>query len=1015
MASTRVSSLNEPILQAGTGGDALTGDETVILTTDQDSKERGPGSSKPASVSTQSDESENARVGFSWRHFFERLQQAIGLIPISSPAERLEHEVQAFYKPRNSFLKYIPVTSFDKRRGVYRMADVNVVGVVMDVIPVDIEGIPDEAQERVRQLVQTALKSVNANKGDPWVVQTFTHEESYDPDSLKEKMVRYAKDANAYTKLTVMWIDSLIAFISRAGQKRGYFKDPKTNARFGVHQTKTRLLMYRDFSYRQWPDYDGLFPEDYANEAALNIASQFEEIGVAVKRVDDFGFREWLMPFFTPENDGEEMLDVVRRKNHILKANGAAQATHHYDLGKSVIRNAPFVDAEDTVGTFAFGDYLYAYVPIEGILEKPKVGHFTIEHKRSTSVTEKKAMQVLKLLPPESMIATTTVLLKKDHIRQLLALRESQLGAWSEARDLIESEIKIVREAMNQDELIGSVAMGVYVRAKDKHTLLRNIRQVVNTLEATHFEVIDPREANDPEDLRTRFVQQLPFSYRLSYEKELDLTRLWYLEDIAAVLPVYGRSIGTGSPGITLTNRDGSIIQVDPIRDRKKNSHLIGVGPSGAGKSSTANYIVKQLVAMNRPYLHIIDYGGSYDYLIEQFKEAGLKVKKREMRIGKGEGAFAPFADAVVIAVGEAHPRYDKDIDYLANMSYIAKLMATGGEERELQRFHREHTTILNNGIELAGHLTHERGADQTLIQDVVDALRMMSRQVGEIPHIGREYSQKEKEFSEDLANKIEPFIKSKGGDFFASETHIDDDDYDVLVYEAGMLADNPQYREQLLVFFMSAFMHFIAVLQKKKYSRRRVLLLVDEAHKYTEHPIILPFMDSAFRTIRKLGGIMWLFTQTLADLARTNDGKKGGRIERMLQQIEWWLILSLEGEEKEAEYIKEFRSSDEAEIQRILSSSKEPGFYVEAALKSPRVDLLARVVQPGRDMAMAYTEPDERADIIECATEHGVSEYEATKIVGDGIERDREKTFSISLNQDDVSTEAEVLSEKAA
>ena len=56
---------------------------------------------------------------------------------------------------------------------------------------------------------------------------------------------------------------------------------------------------------------------------------------------------------------------------------------------------------------------------------------------------------------------------------------------------------------------------------------------------------------------------------------------------LTSLLPVYGRSRGTGHPGQLFWNRGGEPLSFDPLNkdDRKKNGHMLIVGPTGAGKS----------------------------------------------------------------------------------------------------------------------------------------------------------------------------------------------------------------------------------------------------------------------------------------------------------------------------------------------------------------------------------------------------------------------------------------------
>ena len=51
--------------------------------------------------------------------------------------------------------------------------------------------------------------------------------------------------------------------------------------------------------------------------------------------------------------------------------------------------------------------------------------------------------------------------------------------------------------------------------------------------------------------------------------QETRRSRLVFARHIANLLPLYGRSTGTGKPGMLFFNRGGEPVQFDPIADRK--------------------------------------------------------------------------------------------------------------------------------------------------------------------------------------------------------------------------------------------------------------------------------------------------------------------------------------------------------------------------------------------------------------------------------------------------------------
>ena len=120
-----------------------------------------------------------------------------------------------------------------------------------------------------------------------------------------------------------------------------------------------------------------------------------------------------------------------------------------------------------------------------------------------------------------------------------------------------------------------------------------------------------------------------------------------FAQHAANLAPVWGRSQGTGHPGITMFNRGGGPITFDPLNrlDRQMNAHLFLFGPTGSGKSATLNNILNQVTAIYRPRLFIVEAGNSFGLFGDFAARLGLTVHRVKLAPGAGV-SLAPFADA---------------------------------------------------------------------------------------------------------------------------------------------------------------------------------------------------------------------------------------------------------------------------------------------------------------------------------------------------------------------------------
>ena len=91
-----------------------------------------------------------------------------------------------------------------------------------------------------------------------------------------------------------------------------------------------------------------------------------------------------------------------------------------------------------------------------------------------------------------------------------------------------------------------------------------------------------------------------------------------------------------------------------------------------------------------------------------------------------------------------------------------------------------------------------------------------------------------------------------------------------------------------------------------------------------------------------------------------------------------------------EIEEIARFKKLTPAQKALLLSASKEPGKYTEGVVLSKKLETLFRVVPPSLYMALAMTEPEEKAERWSLMQEHRCSELDAAYRVAARIDSAR-------------------------
>jgi hypothetical protein len=305
--------------------------------------------------------------------------------------------------------------------------------------------------------------------------------------------------------------------------------------------------------------------------------------------------------------------------------------------------------------------------------------------------------------------------------------------------------------------------------------LAARVHQVHSLLLSNNIRPILERDDLVPLD---SYIRNLPMAYDHAFDrKETRRSRFVFARHIANLLPLYGRSTGTGKPGMLFFNRGGEPVQFDPIADRKSNAHMLILGPTGSGKSALLVYDLLMVMAVHRPRVFIIEAGGSFSLLGQYFASLGLAVNQVTMRPGE-DVSLPPFADALKLAgilpqskgqdqnqirgqdQGATQSQTQSDAmeidrvvsgvdenadetpdregegregtieagrDLLGEMEISARLMITGGDAHEDARLTRADRWLIQQAILVAVGQVKASGRGQVLTEDVAHALRAMA------------------------------------------------------------------------------------------------------------------------------------------------------------------------------------------------------------------------------------------------------------------------------------------------
>ncbi len=885
-------------------------------------------------------------------------------------------QVKQLYERPPSFTDLLPWMEYNPASRTFLLEDGVSVGALFELTPVGTEARTPKFMAQLRDAIQTALTDAIPEDDDsPWILQVYVQDEP-SLQGFQKEVVGYAQPSardTAYTSHFQQTMSDHLAQITRPG---GLFEDTAvTGTRWRGQVRRVRATLYR----RMKPT--GRHPsavevEEALNDVATKWIASLASAGIRVRRGTGKDLYEWLLKWLNPkpeivDGDPDKLLEVAPYP-------GDEDLPFGYDLAERLTLTMPRSDNDTS--TWWFDGLPHTIVTIQGLRRAPEVGHMTAERQAGDHV-----FSLFDRFPEHTVMVLTLTVKPQDFTRSHIAqVKRAAVGDSAEA-DLTREDAEAVEREMAQGNKLYPLSIAFYVRGDDLKTLRANVNQLNALLLPNGLQPI-MHEA----DLLAldSYLRNLPMAYDASIDKSSRRSRLVFSSHTANLLPVYGRSKGTGHPGMVFFNRGAEPMTFDPLHrdDRKKNAHMLILGPTGAGKSATLVYLLQQMAAMYRPRIFIIEAGGSFSLLGQHFRSHGISVNQVTLN-PNADVSLPPFADAIRMLDKERCVRLAKDPDELVDdddevedegggrdilgeMEIAARIMITGGDEREDARMSRADRLLIRNAIFLAAKTVKESGRDQVITEDVVSALHAIGRDQ-DLPELRRNRAI-------EMGDGMALFCSGLAGHFF-NRSGTSWPEADVTILEMGILA-REGYEDQLTVAYISMMSHINDLVERKQHDARPTLVVTDEGHIITTNPLLARYVVKITKMWRKLGAWFWIATQNLEDFPDAS--------RKMLNMMEWWLCLVMPKEE--VEQIARFKDLTDVQRSLLLSARKEPGKYVEGVVLSDNIEALFRNVPPPLSLALAMTEKHEKAERAAIMAKQGCSELEAVHIIAEHIANNR-------------------------
>ena len=893
-------------------------------------------------------------------------------------------DVEAIYDVSPSFVDLLPWAEYLPDSKSMLLDDGQSVAAFFELLPIGTEGREMGWLWHARDVVENALQdSFDELDEHPWVVQFYAQDEP-DFDDYMGTLQDYVRPRSQDSAFSAFYLRFFAHHLRAIATPGGLFEDTTvTRLPWRGQVRRVRMVVYR-----RTPTVAnarrGQTPEQALTTICDRLTGGLANAGVKTRRLDAAAIHAWLLRWFNPAptmlgdtpEDRERFYTLTRYPDE--HEEGEIELASGTDFAQRLFFGQPRSDLAN--GTWMFDGMPHRVIAMDRLRTPPATGHLTGETRKGDALNA-----LMDQMPEDTVLCLTLVVTPQDVLEAHLNHLSKKSVGETLASEQTRQDVQQARSLIGSAHKLYRGAVAFYLRGRDLDELDARGLQLVNVMLNAGVQPV--REEDEVAPLNS-YLRWLPAVFDPSADKRQWYTQLMFAQHAANLAPVWGRSMGTGHPGITFFNRGGGPITFDPLNrlDRQMNAHLFLFGPTGSGKSATLNNILNQITAIYRPRLFIVEAGNSFGLFGDFAARLSLSVHRVKLSPGSGV-SLAPFADAWRLVAtpsqvqtldadaldeapdASAATEGDEQRDVLGELEITARLMITGGEDKEEARMTRADRSLIRQCILDAAQRCV---ADQrpVLTRDVRDALRERGGDAT-LPEMRRTRLL-------EMADAMNLFCQGVDGEMF-DRPGTPWPEADITVVDLATFA-REGYNAQLSIAYISLINTVNNIAERDQFLGRPIINVTDEGHIITKNPLLAPYVVKITKMWRKLGAWFWLATQNLDDLPKA--------AEPMLNMIEWWICLSMPPDE--VEKIARFRELNHSQKALMLSARKEAGKFSEGVILSKSMEVLFRAVPPSLYLAMAMTEPEEKAERYQLMQQYGISELDAAFKVAEKIDRAR-------------------------
>ncbi|MBI2062067.1 MAG: TraC family protein [Nitrospirae bacterium] len=373
-------------------------------------------------------------------------------------------------------------------------------------------------------------------------------------------------------------------------------------------------------------------------------------------------------------------------------------------------------------------------------------------------------------------------------------------------------------------------------------------------------------------------LSSLPLAFDPKLDSYMRRLRKVLSDRFVMFCPLWGYFRGTRSPTQLYLTRQGVPITLDPM-DCDTSPHGVILATSGAGKSFFTNDMLIQAQRLEpRPFVFIIDVGGSYQKLCEMMDGDYAQIQLR------APTCINPFAEEL------------SDASVALWVPLLAQMVR---DPESAEPVTREQKVLFE--LALRGAFEHKPGSE-IFLSDIVAELK------------------KQGALGESLALKLYPFTRQgRFGVFFDGPTKLRIGNR-FMVFDLTEAKDQVELRGPLMMAVMNLI---IRIVREENLRGTRKYLMIDEAWAFLKDPAAAEFIKEGYKTFRKYSGLVFVITQDVLDLVQFPAG------EAILSNAP--NVFLLKQQAKALEALGKHLHLSENQIRTIQSVHMRKGYYSEA------------------------------------------------------------------------------------